>query len=92
MSSVGQPGIPEGVIAAGALLPDADLLDPFGASVRLHDAIGDRPAVVALYRERGASIATSRCGPASLISCPGSPAAGWRWWRSALAALDGAGR
>ena len=49
MSSAGQPGIPNGVIAAGALLPDADLLDPFGAAVRLHDANGDRPAVVMLY-------------------------------------------
>jgi hypothetical protein len=26
-------GIPDGVIAAGALLPDADLLDPLGAPV-----------------------------------------------------------
>ncbi len=43
-------GIPDGVIAAGALLPDADLLDPFGAPATLHDAIGDRSAVVVLYR------------------------------------------
>ena len=43
-------GIPDGVIAVGALLPDADLLDPFGAPATLHDAIGDQPAVVVLYR------------------------------------------
>ncbi len=42
-------GIPDGVIASGALLPDADLLDPLGAPVTLHDAIGDQRAVVVLY-------------------------------------------
>ena len=42
-------GIPEGIIAAGAVLPDADLLDPFGTPATLHDVIGDQPAVV-LYR------------------------------------------
>jgi peroxiredoxin len=43
-------GIPEAVIAAGAVLPDADLLDRFGAPATLHHAIGDQPAVVVLYR------------------------------------------
>ena len=43
-------GIPQAVIAAGAVLPDADLLDRFGAPATLHDAIGVRPAVVVLYR------------------------------------------
>ena len=43
-------GIPEAVIAVGAVLSDADLLDRFGAPATLHDAIGDRPAVVVLYR------------------------------------------
>jgi len=42
-------GIPEGIIAAGAVLPDADLLDPFGTPATLHDVIGDQPAMV-LYR------------------------------------------
>jgi peroxiredoxin len=43
-------GIPAGVIAVGALLPDADLLDPHDAPTTLHDAIRDQPAVVVLYR------------------------------------------
>jgi peroxiredoxin len=43
-------GIPEGIIAVGALLPDADLLDPFGAPTTLYSAIGDQVAVVVLYR------------------------------------------
>ena len=38
-------GIPEGIIAAGALLPDADLLDPFRAAATLHGAVGNQPAV-----------------------------------------------
>ena len=43
-------GIPDEVIASGALLPDADLFDPLGAPGMLQDAIGDQPAVVVLYR------------------------------------------
>jgi peroxiredoxin len=43
-------GIPDGVIASGALLPDADLFDPLGAPAMLHDAIRDQPTVVVSYR------------------------------------------
>jgi hypothetical protein len=43
-------GIPDGVIASGALLPDADLFDPLGAPAMLQDAIRDQRAVVVLYR------------------------------------------
>jgi peroxiredoxin len=43
-------GIPDGVIASGALLPDADLFDPPGTAGMLQDAIGDQRAVVVLYR------------------------------------------
>jgi hypothetical protein len=39
-------GIPEEIIAAGALLPGADLLDPFGAPVSLHSAVGNQVARV----------------------------------------------
>jgi hypothetical protein len=76
-------GIPEGIIAAGAMLPDADLLDPFGAPASLHGAVRNQPAVVVLYRGRGVPIATSRYGPTSPSSCPSSPAAESRWSRSA---------
>jgi peroxiredoxin len=44
-------GIPDGVIASGALLPDADLFDPLGTPGMLQDAIRDQRAVVVLYRE-----------------------------------------
>ena len=43
-------GIPDGVIASGALRPDADLFDPPGTPGMLQDAIGDQRAVVVLYR------------------------------------------
>ena len=43
-------GIPERIVAVGALLPDADLLDPFGAPATLYGTVGDQPAVVVLYR------------------------------------------
>ena len=43
-------GIPDGVIASGALLPDAGLFDPPGTPGMLQDAIGDQRAVVVLYR------------------------------------------
>lgn len=49
-AEVAAGGIPDGVIASGALLPDADLFDPLGAPAMLHDAIGDQPTVVVLYR------------------------------------------
>jgi peroxiredoxin len=41
---------PEGVIAAGTRLPDAALLDPFGAPTTLAAAVGDRRAVLVFYR------------------------------------------
>src|SRR5215469_8287912 len=41
---------PGSVSAAGALLPDADLFDPFGAPATLHSRVGDQAAVVVLYR------------------------------------------
>ena len=43
-------GIPAGVIAAGAKLPDAELLDPRGDAVALYDVLAARPAVVVFYR------------------------------------------
>jgi hypothetical protein len=43
-------GIPDGVIAPGALLPDADPFDPLGAPAMLHDATGNQRAVVVSYR------------------------------------------
>jgi peroxiredoxin len=42
--------IPKGIIAAGAMLSDADLLDPFGSPASLYGAVGNQPAVVVLYR------------------------------------------
>jgi hypothetical protein len=82
-AELAEGGIPEGVIAAGAVVPDADLLDPFGTPATLNDEIGDQPAVVVLYRGRGVPIATSRCGLTSQSSSPNSPAAQRRWWQSA---------
>jgi peroxiredoxin len=49
-AEVAAGGIPDGGIASGALLPDADLSGPLGAPAMLHDAIGDQPTVVVLYR------------------------------------------
>ena len=43
-------GMPEGVIQVGAPLPDADLLDPNGASMTLYEALGDGVAVLVFYR------------------------------------------
>jgi peroxiredoxin len=43
-------GVPDGVISAGSALPDADLLDVYGAPTTLSAARADAPAVVVLYR------------------------------------------
>jgi peroxiredoxin len=43
-------GMPEGMMQVGATLPDADLLDPNGASTTLYDALGDRMSVLVFYR------------------------------------------
>jgi peroxiredoxin len=43
-------GPPEGVLLAGARLPDAELLDAHGAATTLHQALGDQVAVVVFYR------------------------------------------
>ncbi len=43
-------GIPEGVAAPGDKVPAAQLIDAHGAATTLTDAIGDRLAVVVLYR------------------------------------------
>lgn len=43
-------GVPDGVIAAGAHLPDAELLDPCGDTVKLSHALAARPAVIVFYR------------------------------------------
>jgi peroxiredoxin len=43
-------GIPAGVIGVGATLPDADLLDPHGASTTLYKALGDDVSVLVFYR------------------------------------------
>lgn len=49
-AELAEGGIPDGVIASGALLPDADLFDPLGAPAMLHDATGDQRTVAVLYR------------------------------------------
>ena len=41
---------PEGVINVGTTLPDADLLDPYGASTTLYKSVGDQLSVVVFYR------------------------------------------
>ena len=43
-------GVPDGVITAGANLPDAELLDPHGKAVTLYGALAARPAVIVFYR------------------------------------------
>jgi hypothetical protein len=43
-------GAPEGVLSAGATLPDADLLDAHGTATTLYHALGDQVAVVVFYR------------------------------------------
>ncbi len=43
-------GRPAGVIEVGAMLPDAELLDPHGASTSLYGALGDRMSVLVFYR------------------------------------------
>jgi peroxiredoxin len=43
-------GVPEGVIGVGATLPDADLVDPHGATTTLYEALGDQVAVLVFYR------------------------------------------
>jgi peroxiredoxin len=41
---------PEGVINVGTTLPDADLLDSYGASTTLYRSVGDQLSVVVFYR------------------------------------------
>ncbi len=43
-------GRPAGVIEVGATLPDADLLDPHGATTSLYAALGGRLSVLVFYR------------------------------------------
>jgi peroxiredoxin len=43
-------GAPDGVLPAGARLPDAELVDPYGASTTLYRALGDQVGVVVFYR------------------------------------------
>jgi peroxiredoxin len=43
-------GIPSGVARAGEALGDFDLIDAQGEATKLSDAVGDRTAVVVLYR------------------------------------------
>lgn len=43
-------GTPADAVASGDALPDATLVTADGGSTTLHDAIGDRPAVVVFYR------------------------------------------
>jgi peroxiredoxin len=43
-------GVPEGVIQVGATLPDVELLDPYGATTTLYEALGDLPTVLVIYR------------------------------------------
>jgi peroxiredoxin len=42
--------VPEALISVGTALPDAPLLDPYGASTTLAAAIDDRRAVIVFYR------------------------------------------
>src|SRR4029077_7956854 len=43
-------GVPDGVLRAGALMPDGDLLDVDGNPTTLKKVVGDQPAVVVFYR------------------------------------------
>ena len=43
-------GLPSGIAATGATLPDAELLDTDGSTTTLYAATGDRPAVIVFYR------------------------------------------
>ena len=45
-----QAGVPTGVSAPGALMPDGDLLDVGGAATSLEQVRAGRPAVVVFYR------------------------------------------
>ncbi len=48
--SLDAAGVPTGVSALGAVMPDADLLDVHGATTSLARARAGRPAVVVFYR------------------------------------------
>jgi len=43
-------GVPDGVLAAGAAMPDGDLLDAHGNPITLAAARGGKPAVIVTYR------------------------------------------
>jgi peroxiredoxin len=43
-------GLPPGVAAAGTIVADTELLDPYGAATTLYAATGNRTAVVVFYR------------------------------------------
>jgi peroxiredoxin len=48
--SLDAAGVPTGVMAAGAGMPDGDLLDIYGAATSLAQVRAGRPAVVVFYR------------------------------------------
>jgi peroxiredoxin len=43
-------GVPDGVIEVGATLPDAELLDPHGATTTFYEALGNQVSVLVFYR------------------------------------------
>jgi len=43
-------GAPKGVLPAGTTLPDAELLDPYGAATNLSEALDGQTAVIVFYR------------------------------------------
>ena len=55
--------VPEGALAAGTTIIDVDLLCAGGSPTKLFAALGETPAVVVLYRARGALTAQLRSAP-----------------------------
>jgi peroxiredoxin len=49
-ASLAASGLPDGVVTAGTVLPDADLVDALGAATTLYDTVGTGLSVVVLYR------------------------------------------
>ena len=77
-------GCPAGVIEVGATLPDAELLDPHGATTSLYAALG-RPAVgPGVLPGRLVPVLQHRARTPTRPSwSPNCPDGAWDWWRSA---------
>ena len=74
-------GSPVGIIEAGAILRDAELHDPHGATTSLYSELGDRMSVLLFYRGAWCPYCNIALNAYQGANCLDGA---WDWWRSTL--------